>query len=706
MEQGVTFAVTELLAGETLRSRLTRGSLTWREAVKIGSAITDGLAAAHAKGIIHRDLKPGNIFLTEDGQVKILDFGLAHVKRALSDEELSLASTVTAVSKPGMMMGTIGYMSPEQVRGEEADAPSDIFSFGCVLYEMATGQRPFARPTPQETMAAILKDDQPELPKLEDASKGISLELERVIAHCLEKEAEARYQSAHDLADDLKAVAQVAEISNLPRRALRLRRRPAVWITAMLGLLLVGTALYLWLGRGRPVSAAVKTIAVLPFKPLVKESRDESLEFGMADTLITRLNNLQRLTVRQISTVLKFNHPEQDPVAAGQELKVEAVLDSSIQRAGDQIRVTVRLINVEDGAMMWTEKSDEKFTNVFAVQDAISEKVADALALKLSSEERQRLMKRYTDNVEAYNLYLTGRSHFNRYGEGIRKSIDYYNQALKLDQSYALAYTGIADANAIQAVFGMALPQEVLPKAKLAAEKAVALDDTLVEAHHSLAAVRLAYWDVLGAGREFKRAMELNPRAAFGPYHIYLALTGQTEEAVTEARRQADIDPFMESTKTELLAALYHARKFDEAIEYAKTQRQGNPLLLALLYEKKGMHEQALAECQAALKLGRYPAVLSRVGYVYAVTGKRAEAQKIAAELTEMWKQRYFPPFYLACLYAGLGDKDQAFAWLEKSYEMHDWRVLLVKLDQQCDSLRSDPRYADLLRRLNLPLNQ
>jgi len=706
-EQGVTFAVTELLAGETLRSRLRRGSLTWREAVEIGLAIADGLAAAHAKEIIHRDLKPENIFLTEDGQVKILDFGLARIKRIVSDQELSAASTMTAVSRPGTVMGTVGYMSPEQVRGEEADAPSDLFSFGCVLYEMVTGQRPFARPTPQETLAAILKDDPP---ALAEAGRSCPRALEQLIGRCLEKAPEKRFQSGSELAVELRAGLNGSETTKTwPARPV-VGFRPAAWVSVVL-LAALAAALWWqpwqrWQPKKSAGGGAMQSIAVLPFKPLVKESRDESLEFGMADTLITRLNNLRQLTVRQISTVLKFNKPEQDPVAAGRELKVETVLDSNIQRAGDQIRVTVRLINVEDGALMWTEKFDEKFTNIFAVQDAIAEKVAGALALKLSGEERQRLVKRYTDNIEAYNLYLTGRSHFNRYGDGIRKSIDYYNQALKLDPNYALAYAGIAAANTIQAAIGPALPEEVLPKAKSAAEKAVALDDTLAEAHRSLAAVRLAYWDVPGAGREFKRMMELNLRAAAPPYHIYLALTGQTEMAVAEARRQADIDPFMESTKGELLFALYHARKFDEAIEFTKTQYQGNPLWLAVLYEKKGMYEQALSECQTALKLGRFPEILHRVGYVYAVTGKRAEAQKIAAELTEMWKQRYFPPFYIACVYAGLGDKDQAFAWLEKAYEMHDWRVLLVKLDQQCDSLRSDPRYTDLLRRLNLPLNQ
>lgn len=252
----------------------------------------------------------------------------------------------------------------------------------------------------------------------------------------------------------------------------------------------------------------------------------------------------------------------------------------------------------------------------------------------------------------------------------------------------------------------MEFPQDALPKAKLAAEKAVVLDDTLAEAHHSLAAVKLGFdRDLPGAEKEFKRAMELNPRAVI-VYHYYLALTGQTEEAIAEAKRVASIDPFNGAAKAELVWALHYARKFDEAIEHTKTHHQSNPLLLAVNYEKKGMYEQARAECQAAQKLGRSPEVLRRLGYVLAVTGKRAEAQKIAEELTERWKKKYFPPFFMACLYAGLGDKDQAFAWLEKSYQMHDWKVLWVKIDPHCDSLRSDPRYADLLRRLNLPLNQ
>jgi DNA-binding winged helix-turn-helix (wHTH) protein/TolB-like protein/Flp pilus assembly protein TadD len=458
----------------------------------------------------------------------------------------------------------------------------------------------------------------------------------------------------------------------------------------------------------------IKSIAVLPFKPLVADSRDESLEMGMADTLIARLSNIRGINVRPISAVRKYASIEQDALAAGREQKVDAVLDGQIQKSGDKIRVTVRLVRVEDGAPIWASQLDDKMTDIFAVQDSISERVAGVLALKLTGEEKGQLAKHDTDNTEAYQLYLIGRYHLNRLtDDGFLKSLEYFQQAIEKDSNFAVAYTGMAESYNALGDFNVLRPQEVYPKARMAAMKALDLDDMLAEAHTALAVVKVNYdWDWSGAEREFKRAIELNPSdsEAHEEYGFYLAFMGQFDEAIAEMRRAQELDPVSLVRITGVAQVLLTARRYDEAIEQCRKALEMDPnlgfahWLLGCAYLWKGMPEQAILAFQKSIPLsGDSPDEPASLGLAYALSGKSGEARKIMEELKQRSKRKYLSSIIIATLHAALGEKDQAFALLDKAYDERDTLLILLKVEPMFDPLRSDPRFTDLLRRVGFP---
>ena len=494
--------------------------------------------------------------------------------------------------------------------------------------------------------------------------------------------------------------------------------KPGVMIAA--GVVLVGLvagSIYFWRAResrSTVSDAGLHSIAVLPFKPLAANDRDESLEMGMADALITKLSNVREITVRPTSAVLSYANSEKDPLAAGREQKVDLVLDGRVQRSGDRIRVTVQLLSVGDGKPIWADQFDEKSADIFSVQDSISQRVVRALVPQLTGEEQRRLVKRYTQNVEAYNLYLKGRFFWNKFDEdGLRKSIDYFNQAIALDPDYALAYTGLANAYNVQGAIGFVPPAQTWLKAKAAAEKAIALDDTLAPSHQALGALKLLYeWDWPVAERELKRAIELDPNEG-GTHELYAygyQATGQPDKALLEMRRAQELTPLSLIINTDVATALYFQGNYNEAISvYRKTEEMDPhfpppPLfVLAQIYEQMGEHDQAIAECQKALSVfGRNPAILSVLGYVYAVSGRRREAQSILAEIESLWKRRYFSPVDVALVHAGLGNKNEAFAWLTKAFEARDPQLIWIRVEPELGSLHSDPRFAELLQRIGL----
>ena len=489
--------------------------------------------------------------------------------------------------------------------------------------------------------------------------------------------------------------------------------RPAVfWLSALL-VGLSGIAYYAWPERAEP-QLTVRSIAVLPFKPLVADSRDELLEIGMCDALITRLGGLNHLVVRPTSSVVRYNKGDHDPLAAGRELGVDALLEGYVQRSGEKIRVTVQLLRVRDGRHLWSGRFDDNFTNIFAVEDSISRQIADALLLELTGEEQSRIAKHHTENIEAYQLYLKGRYFQDkRELEGIKKSIGYFQQAIEKDPSYALAFAGLADS------YGLLVRRADMPSpdsyenAKTAAMRALEIDDTIAEAHKSLANILYWYdWNWSEAESEYIRAIDLSPNAptVHAEYASYLLAMGRHQEALSEITRARELDSVSLVVNAGMGRVLFFARKYDEAIEQCQNTVELDPsfggahLVLGRAYKQKQMYAEALTALQRAKSLSSdSPEVVALIGYTYAVSGRHVEASKILEELQVQSKERYVSPYYPAMVYAGLGERDKAFDWLEKAFEEREGRMTILKIAPEFDSLRSDPRFASLVRRVGLP---
>jgi len=461
------------------------------------------------------------------------------------------------------------------------------------------------------------------------------------------------------------------------------------------------------------LTSSEKRIAVLPFKPLVPENRDQVLEMGMADSLIAKLSNIREIVVRSLNSVRKYSSLDQDPLAAGRELEVNSVLEGNVQKSSDRIRVSARLINVADGSSLWADTFDEKFTDVFAVQDRISQKVADALALRLSGEENKRLTRRYTDNVEAYQLYLTGRYHWNKLTPPeITKSIEFFKKAIELDPTYALAYFGLADAYRSLAPTSEVPSKETLPQAQAAAIKALELDETLAEPHATLAFIHTWYdWDWASAEREAKRAIELNPNWSFGhiAYAQMLSVTGRSHEAIAEGARAVELDPLSLIINALNGYHLHLARRDDEAIARLKKTLELDSnfwiahQFLGMAYIEKKMYPEAISEFSQAVKLSggnSEPQALN--GYASVLSGDAAKGRAVLKELKSLESERYVPPSNIALLSYVLGEKDEAFRWLEKAYQDRDIRLCRIKVDSKWDSMRSEPRFIEILKRLGL----
>ena len=488
------------------------------------------------------------------------------------------------------------------------------------------------------------------------------------------------------------------------------------WLIALtaLSILAFGSlGFYLWRGNPKTADAPIKSIAVLPFKPLVAESRDEALEIGMADTLISRLGNNREIVVRPLSSVRKFGKLEQDALTAGRALDVESVLDGSVQRWGDKIRVNVRLVKVADGTLLWTGTFDEEFTDIFVVQDAISNRVAAALALQLGSDEKMRLTKRYTENVEAYGLYLKGRFHTARLTPPeMRAGISYFQQAIQIDPSYALAYTGLAEAYRALATAGEMPATEFFPKAKAAAQKAIEIDDHLADAHAILGFIIFWYdWDWNAAENQCRRALELNPNSA-DAYMFYahlLSNTGHHAEALAEIKRARELDPLSSRNNALEGQFLLHAGQTDEALARLQKTFDLEPnfwlahLFAASAYIEKGMFPEAVAEARKAREIsGVSTHPIAFEGYALAKSGKRAEAKGLLAKLLKLSTERYVSPSNIALIYNGLGERDETLAWLERGFEQREPKMVFLKVEPKWNNLRSEPRFLDLMKRMRL----
>ncbi len=713
-DAGMTFLVMELLEGQSLRARLREGPLPWRKAVELAAAVAEGLAAAHSKGIVHRDLKPGNLFLSPDGRVKILDFGLARLEMP-APAEAATATYTAGQTDAGAVVGTVGYMSPEQVRGQPVDARSDIFALGCVLYQMVSGHQPFARETAADTTAAILHDD---LPELSQAGKSIPIELERVIRHCLEKNPEERFQTARDLAFDLRALVSDSDLVRTSVR--RSRRRIPWWGWLGAAALLLGLSAYLYFKpspeAGPSGKGPIDSVAVLPFVNVGNDPQTEYVADGLTEGLIDGLSRLRpsQLKVMSFNAVTRYKGREVDVPAVGRDLKVRAVVTGRVHPRDGQLAVSVELVDARDYSRLGGFQYLRKTSDLLAIPGDMARDLAEPLGLPLRAEDRQRLAQRSTENREAYRLYQLGRFHWNRRSrEGFFKGLEYFGQAIGHDPDFALAYAGLADSYTLLANYGLVSPQEAFPRAKAEARRALAIDPKLAAAHTSLAwAAYIFDWDWKAAEDRFQQAIELDPSyvTAHHWYADFLTAMGRHAEALASIHRALDRDPLSLIINRDVAWNHYFARDYDRALAQLQKTLEMDPAfvpahsLLGRVYLQKELYAEAIATFQKVLDLpGGHVSYREMLGQAYALAGRHQEARQVLQQLDSLREQTYVSPYYRGLIHLGLGERDQALTWLAKAHKEQATPMVYLKVDPAWDALRAEPRFKDLLGRMRFP---
>ena len=751
--EGTSYIASELIEGETLRHRLAE-EINQHEILEIAIQIANALVAAHEKGIVHRDIKPENVMIRADGYVKVLDFGIAKLTDDFASPVSEDAATRLKVETgEGVIIGTAFYMSPEQAKGALIDARTDLWSLGAVLYEMITRHVPFAGESPAETISLILQREPAPLGRY---ANGVSGELERIVSKALTKKREARYQTARDFLIDLRnlklklevdaeidrtgtpevhAAPSLASGQSAPATVSQsveatspagahgassaeyivsgIKRHRLAAVLGLLVLVAGAVGLGLYLHARNTAAVAIDSIAVLPFENKSTEPDADYLSDGLAESLLYRLSQLPNLKVSPSSSVVRYKGKEIDPVKIGKELGVSAVLSGRIVRRGDSLKISAELVDVRNNTLLWGEQYDRKMSDLLQTQREIAQEIVEKLKTKVSGGETG-LAKRYTENNEAYQLYLKGRFYWNkRTGEALEKAADYFKQAIEKDPGFALAYAGLADCYVVP---GNPLPpSEKMPKAKEAALRALQLDDRLAQAHTSLARVLATYdWDWPGAEKEYKRAIELDPRYAIAHqwYSGCLEALGRNTEMMAERKIAQELDPLSLTTNFALGLSLYYGRHYDQAIEQFQKTLELEPnfppvlIFLPAAYEQQGKFDQAIAEFQKGRDLqegGERYLTLGGLGHAYALSGKKTEALAVLNELKQKSQQKYVPADSIALVCVGLGDKDQAFAWLEEAYKQHAFQIQFLRLEPRWDSLRSDPRFGALVRRMGLP---
>lgn len=733
------FMAMEFVEGQTLRQRLKQG-LKLDEAVEIAIQIASALAAAHRVGITHRDIKPENIMLRHDGYVKILDFGLAKLTETAflrgDDPAVTYAETIedpfgdrygTAMqgptleapqeTSPGMILGTVSYMSPEQARGLKVDTRTDIFSFGIALYEMVAGRSPFEGKTTADMMVSIL-DRHPS--PISRYVRNTPAEFERIIFKALVKDRDGRYQLAGTMLTDLKRLQrrmlldagreQTAELS--PDEAAVSRRSSSKDSGSR-------DSERTSSGSGRVSSgsqrAPLDSLAVLPFFTTSADPNAAYLAEGIPESLIINLSRLSELRVMAWSTVVRFRGREGDALEIGRDLGVRAIFAGRMYQFGEDLVIKTELVDVNDGSQLWGAQYRRKLDDLGAIEQELSLEICERLRVRLNEEERRRLAKRYTENAAAYQAYLKGRYYWNqRTAKALRKAVENFEEAIKLDDGYALAYAGLADCYCLVSIYGAAPPKAVMPRAKAAAMKALDLDDGLAETHTSLAVALVWFdWDWEASEREFKRAIELNSHYAVA-HHWYgsvlLSAQGRFDEALDSERRALELEPLSLVINSNMGFICYQASRFDEAIEHLqRTLEMDDDFVyarfhLGLCHAHRGDYDKAIAELGLAIEHagGRGALIQAALGYAYAVAGRRDEALQILSQLQTIPMNRDVSPFYLAMIYAGLDDREQALKWLESACEeRYNWMVWLG-VEPMFANLRGEAPFDAMLRRIGL----
>jgi serine/threonine protein kinase/Flp pilus assembly protein TadD len=711
------FIATEFINGVTLRQHMQRVRMKMTEALDIAMQLAAELAAAHAAGIMHRDIKPEIIMVRPDGYIKVLDFGLAKLfeERATDSAALTMPMVETAF---GVVMGTVSYMSPEQARGLKLDARTDIWSLGVILYEMAAGRVPFEGPTTSHVIVSILeKEPEP----LRGRTLEVSADLQQIVTKALAKDREARYLTIRDLLKDLQKLNQLVELEAETERPTKADISGKTTVVRSSEKML-GSAKNQDAGsstetrapssRRRRSQKTIDSLAVLPLLNVSAELDAEYLCDGITESIINTLSQLSKLRVAPRSTIFRYKGREVDPQHVGRDLGVRAVLIGRVFQHGDKLIIGVELVDVVNDSQLWGERYNRKLSDILEVQEEIAKEISESLRFRLTAEEKRRLTKRYTENTKAYQLYLKGRYFWNKRSlDGLKKAIEYFNEAIEKDPTYALAYAGLADCHVILGIFGVLPPTEVMSKAKVASMNTLAIEDKLAEHHASLAYVRAFYeWDWSGAEREFERAIELKPNYAVAHhfYSFYLAAMGRLDEAIVAEKWAHELDPVSLIISTNIGMYLYYARQYDKAIEQLlNTLRMDVTffpahVFLGLAYEQKGMFEEAITELKKAINFSGGDLSLAGLGHAYAVSGKRDEAQKLLKELSEQSQHRYVSPYHMAMISAGLGEKEQSFEWLDKACKDRSGWLVFIKVDPNLDGFRSDPRFTDLLLRIGL----
>lgn len=758
--ENIHYIASEFVEGETLRRRIRRSTLPPIEAVEIALQIAGALASAHSAGFIHRDIKPENIMIRPDGFVKVLDFGLAAITKPSffqSDSQSNDSLTISLDTLPGTIIGTVNYMSPEQVRGQKVDDRSDLWSLGVVLFEMLAGHLPFPGQSVPDTFVAIL--DRPPLP-LNSAPR----EVQQVITKLLAKEREERYQTAEELASELRALKRQLELlRDNPNHAISLPNHespnaqaslnshfsaaqttsqadprsshPGVSYTSQSNALsgerfqpatgkkhraaFVGLAAILilalavgayWMMRG---GDSIDSIAIMP---LANQTSDASLDYitdGITETLIHNISQLPRLKVTSRTSVFRYkNQRAVDPAELGDKFDVRAILTGRVVKQDQTLVITVELVSTRDGSRLWGNEYRHLISDLLAAQSVISQQVSEQLRSQLSGAEREQISKRFTDNPEAYRLYLNGRFEWNRQSiDSFKKAIEHYKQAIAADNKYALAYAGLADVYGTLAANGLA-PSDYARLAKESAERAVALDDQSPEAHHSLGTARYFDWDLPGAEQELRRAISLNANLAEAHSRLSAVLQGMDryDDAIAAGQRALALDPYSLRVHLDLQFAYFYAGRYDQCVDICRKmmliESKYFPAHLDLgrAYEQKGMYDEAIAELIKAREFSKdEPLTLAALGHVYAVSGKTADAQSMLNLLLQAAEKGNVRPYEIAKVYAGLGNADQAFEWLEKAFQDHSPWLLKLKSDPNFENLRSDQRFQSLIQRINSP---